>query len=166
MMTRAISRQFWQQCCWPARRRRRTGALRKGLVQPARRRPSSKPCRRRATRPCSARAKRPAIRWSRAPQTVMISTSSSTSAREEELRLAPVRHFFSPEEGNTPALANEWNRRMRFMQMAVDEQRSSASITTPDNRRPQPEEFRRCGRVVGVHAGTAAEFFDEHPGAK
>lgn len=74
---------------------------------------------------------------------------------------------FSPEEGNTPALANEWNRRMRFMQMAVDDNKILSvnyDLSTIGGLNQ-----KNFADVIEWWASMLAQlhrFFDEHPGAK
>lgn len=72
---------------------------------------------------------------------------------------------FSPEEGNTPELANEWNRRMRFMQMAVDANKVlSVNYDLSTIGGLNQKNFADVAEWWASMLGQLHKFFDEHPG--
>ncbi|MBO9581263.1 MAG: YbjN domain-containing protein [Sphingobium sp.] len=74
---------------------------------------------------------------------------------------------FTAEDSNTPQLANEWNKKMRFMQMAVDDDKVlhvNYDITTKGGLNQ-----KNFADVVDWWSSMLAElrkFFDAHPSKK
>jgi hypothetical protein len=74
---------------------------------------------------------------------------------------------FKPEDSNTPALANEWNRRMRFMQMAADENKVlSVNYDLSTIGGLNQKNFADVIEWWAFMLGQLHKFFDEHPNEK
>ena len=73
---------------------------------------------------------------------------------------------FAGEEANTPQLANLWNKKMRFMQMSVDDQKIlSVSYDLSTIGGLNGENFADVAQWWVRMLRELHTFFDEHPGA-
>jgi hypothetical protein len=74
---------------------------------------------------------------------------------------------FSPDDTNTPELANLWNRRMRFMQMAVDDQKIlSVNYDLSTIGGINQKNFADVIEWWAFMLNELHKFFDEHPEQK
>ncbi len=71
---------------------------------------------------------------------------------------------FAGEDANTPELANNWNKKMRFMQMSVDEHKVlSVSYDLSTIGGLNQKNFADVAEWWAYMLGELHKFFDEHP---
>lgn len=88
---------------------------------------------------------------------------------EEKMSCASLQFgiSFDAEDSNTPVLANEWNSKMRFTQMAVDKDKVlSVNYDVSTLGGLNQKNFTDVVEWWALMLGQLHKFFDEHPGKK